>query len=171
MTVTSLRELFVEQIQDMYSAETQLVEALPKMAEAATNEDLRVAFRNHLAETRNHVERLKDVLAELDEKPGGKVCMAMQGLVKEGEEVIHQQGNDVLRDVGLIAAAQRVEHYEISAYGTAATLAKHLDLPVVMDLLRTTLDEEASADTKLTTIAEGGWITSGVNREAAEVSK
>lgn len=171
MSMSSLRELFVEQIQDMYSAETQLVEALPKMAEAATNDDLRAAFRNHLSETRNHVERLKDVLAELDEKPGQKTCMAMEGLVKEGDEIINQEGSDVVRDVALIAAAQRVEHYEISAYGTAATLAKHLDLPAVVDLLRATLDEEANADTKLTAIAEGGWISSGLNQEAVEASQ
>ena len=166
MSLDSLHDLFVEQLQDLYSAETQLVEALPKMAEAASHEELRDAFEQHLAETREHVKRLEKVLKEVGEEPGGETCKGMQGLIKEGQEVLQEKGDPAVIDAALIAAAQRVEHYEIAGYGTAKTLAGHLDLDEAVSLLDDTLDEEGKADKLLTTIATGGFFKSGINEEA-----
>ena len=163
----SLRDLFVEQLQDLYSAETQLVEALPKMASAASHEELRDAFEQHLAETREHVKRLETILGQIGEEPGGETCKGMQGLIKEGDEVLSEQGDPSVIDAALIAAAQRVEHYEIAGYGTVKTLAGHLDLDDAKDLLDKTLDEEGKADKLLTTIATGGMFKTGINQEAA----
>jgi ferritin-like metal-binding protein YciE len=166
MKLESLHDLFVEQLQDLYSAETQLVEALPKMAEAASHEELRDAFEQHLAETREHVKRLTKVLKEVGEEPGEETCKGMQKLIKEGEEVLKMKGDPTVIDAALIAAAQRVEHYEIAGYGTVKTLAGHLDLGDAKDLLDETLDEEGKADKLLTTIATGGVFKTGINQEA-----
>jgi ferritin-like metal-binding protein YciE len=163
----SLRDLFVDQLQDLYSAETQLVEALPKLASAASHAELRDAFEQHLAETREHVQRLETIFGQLGETPGGKTCKGMQGLIKEGDEVLAAQGDPNVIDAALIAAAQRVEHYEIAAYGTAATLAGHLDLGDAADILGQTLDEEETADKLLTKIATGGMFRTGINQQAA----
>jgi ferritin-like metal-binding protein YciE len=161
-----LHDLFVEQLQDLYSAEQQLVEALPKMASAASHDELRQAFEHHLQETRDHVSRLDDIFGELGRQPGGEICEAMLGLVKEGEEIIAAQGDASVKDAGLIAAAQRVEHYEISAYGTVRTFADELGMSNAKDLLDQTLDEEANADKLLTKIATGGMLKTGVNERA-----
>jgi ferritin-like metal-binding protein YciE len=166
MQLQTLRDLFVEQLQDLYSAETQLVQALPKMASAASHEELRDAFEQHLAETREHVTRLERILGELGSTPGTETCKGMQGLIAEGEEVLSMQGDPSVIDAALIAAAQRVEHYEIAGYGTAKTLAGHLDLGDAKDLLDDTLDEEGKADKLLTKIATGGMFKSGINQEA-----
>jgi ferritin-like metal-binding protein YciE len=166
MQLQTLRDLFVEQLQDLYSAETQLVQALPKMASAASHEELRDAFEQHLAETREHVTRLERILGELGSTPGAETCKGMQGLIAEGEEVLSMQGEPSVIDAALIAAAQRVEHYEIAGYGTAKTLAGHLDLGDAKDLLDDTLDEEGKADKLLTKIATGGMFKSGINQEA-----
>lgn len=166
MQLQTLRDLFVEQLQDLYSAETQLVQALPKMASAASHEELRDAFEQHLAETREHVTRLERILGELGSTPGTETCKGMQGLIAEGEEVLSMQGEPSVIDAALIAAAQRVEHYEIAGYGTAKTLAGHLDLGDAKDLLDDTLDEEGKADKLLTKIATGGMFKSGINQEA-----
>ena len=166
MKLESLRDLFVEQLQDLYSAETQLVEALPKMASAASHEELRDAFEQHLAETREHVTRLEKIFSDLGIEAGGETCKGMQGLIKEGEEVLEMEGDPTVIDAGLIAAAQRVEHYEIAGYGTVKTLAGHLDLDEASSLLDDTLDEEGKADKLLTTIATGGFFKSGINEEA-----
>jgi ferritin-like metal-binding protein YciE len=166
MKLESLNDLFVEQLQDLYSAETQLVEALPKLAGAASHEELRDAFEQHLAETREHVKRLEQVLDQIGESPGDETCKGMQGLIKEGEEVLKMEGDPTVIDAALIAAAQRVEHYEIAGYGTVKALAGHLDLGDVKDILDETLDEEAKADKLLTGIATGGYFKTGINEEA-----
>jgi len=152
--LTSLQVLLVQEIKDLYSAETQLVKALPKMAKAATNEDLKEGFTSHLEETKGQVERLEKVAKILGASPKGKVCKAMKGLVEEGAEAIEEEGDAVIKDLALIGAAQRVEHYEIAGYGTARALAEALQLSDVVDLLQATLDEESTCDTTLTELAE-----------------
>ncbi|QYM79915.1 ferritin-like domain-containing protein [Horticoccus luteus] len=153
-TVTSLKELLVEQLKDLYSAETQLVKALPKMAKAATDEDLKTGFTEHWEQTKTHVERLEKVMEQLDESPKGKKCKAMEGLIAEGKEVLQMEGDPALIDSALIAAAQKVEHYEMAGYGTVRTLAERLGEDQIADLLQTTLDEEGETDKRLTRIAE-----------------
>jgi ferritin-like metal-binding protein YciE len=166
MGLQNLKDLFVDQLKDLHSAETQLVEALPKMANAASAEELRDAFEQHLAETREHVTRLGQIFGEIGATPGGEKCEGMAGLIREGEKVLSQQGDPNVVDAALIAAAQRVEHYEIAAYGTVKTLADHLDLGEAKDLLDRTLDEESKADTLLTKIATGGMFKTGINERA-----
>ena len=150
----SLDELFLAQVQDLYDAEQRLTKALPKMEESANDAMLKQAFSSHLAETERHVERLEEVFRLIGEKPKAETCEAMKGLIKEGEEILSATGNPDVLDAGLIAAAQRVEHYEIAGYGTARALAKQLGHLDVADLLGTTLEEEAEADRKLTSVAE-----------------
>jgi ferritin-like metal-binding protein YciE len=166
MQLNTLNDLFEEQLQDLYSAETQLVAALPKLASASSNEELRDAFEQHLAETRQHVERLTQIFDQLGETPGTERCKGMEGLIKEGEEILSMKGDPTVIDAALIAAAQRVEHYEIAAYGTVKTLADQLDLGDAKRLLDDTLDEEGKADKLLTKIATGGLLGSGVNHAA-----
>jgi ferritin-like metal-binding protein YciE len=166
MQLQTLHDLFVEQLQDLYSAETQLVQALPKMASAASHEELRDAFEQHLEETRGHVNRLREVFEHIGVTPGGEKCEGMAGLIKEGQEVLAMQGDPSVIDAALIAAAQRVEHYEIAGYGTVRTLADHLDLGDAKSLLDETLDEEAKADKLLTKIATGGMFKTGINQRA-----
>jgi ferritin-like metal-binding protein YciE len=155
MKENKLRELYVEQLRDLYSAETQLVKALPKMAEAATSEELRIGFQDHLNQTQEHVRRLETIFENLSEKPTGEKCRGMEGLIKEGAEVIENKEFDgELKDAALIAAAQRVEHYEIAGYGTVRTFANLLEDDEALGLLEQTLDEEKDTDQKLTEIAE-----------------
>lgn len=151
----SLQKALAEQIRDLYSAESQLTKALPAMAKAASSPSLQDAIKSHLEETRGHVDRLKEVAELLGVKPGGKKCKAMEGLIHEGKEVLGETGDDAVIDVALIAAAQRVEHYEIAAYGTARAIAQRLGLTKVVSLLQSTLDEETGADEKLTGICQG----------------
>jgi ferritin-like metal-binding protein YciE len=150
----SLEVLLQQEIKDLYSAENQLVKALPKMAKAATSPELREAFETHLEETKVHAERLEEVAKLLETTPKGKVCKAMQGLVEEGSEVIEEDGEGSVKDLALIGAAQKVEHYEIAGYGTARALAEALGLDEVVELLQTTLDEEGTTDKLLTGLAE-----------------
>lgn len=152
--LTSLKILLVQEIKDLYSAETQLVKALPKMAKAAADADLKAGFKKHLEETKGHVARLEEVAELLDASPKGKVCKAMKGLVEEGAETIEEEGEPALKDLALITAAQKVEHYEISGYGSARALAEALGLPKVVKLLQATLDEEGTTDKTLTSFAE-----------------
>ena len=166
MQLQSLKDLFVEQLRDLYSAETQLVEALPKLASAASHDELRQAFEHHLEETRGHVDRLREVFEQLGTTPGGETCKAMKGLIAEGDEIVKAEGDSAVKDAALIAAAQRVEHYEIAGYGTVRTLAGELDLGDARDLLDQTLDEESSADKLLTKIATGGMLKTGINERA-----
>jgi ferritin-like metal-binding protein YciE len=151
MSVNTLEELLVEQVRDLYDAEKQLVRALPKMAQAANSEDLQQAIQGHLEETKSQVSRLERVFQELDKPAKGKACKAMRGLVEEGAETL--EGDSPLTDLAIIAAAQRVEHYEISAYGTARAIAQQLGQDTVASLLEETEEEEKAADTKLTDIA------------------
>lgn len=154
MKLDTLDKLFVHELKDLHSAETQLVNALPKMAQAAKHPDLRKAFQSHLEETKNHVTRLESIFKGLDFQPGGHRCAAMSGLIEEGEEMIKADAADEVRDAGLIACAQRVEHYEIAAYGTSVALAEKLGKHDFAGILRKTLEEEGLADRALTHIAE-----------------
>lgn len=152
MTQETLKELFTEQIRDIYDAEKQLVKALPKMAEAADSPELVEALSDHLEETKQQVKRLESVFEMLGMPAKAKPCKAMKGLLEEGNEAAEEEEGE-LRDLAIIAAAQRVEHYEISAYGTARTMAECLSLDQAVELLQETEDEESAADSKLTTIA------------------
>lgn len=154
MKQETLEILFVEQLRDLYDAEKQLVKALPKIAKAASSEELSQAVTDHLEETKGHVARLEEVFQLLGENAKSKPCKGMRGLIEEGGEVIEEEDQDPLRDLALIAAAQKVEHYEISAYGTARTVAEQLNNRRAAQLLRQTEDEEKAADSKLSEIAE-----------------
>jgi ferritin-like metal-binding protein YciE len=157
-----LKELYIDELKDLYSAESQLVKALPKMAKAASSDELRQGFEEHLEQTRGHVERLEKIFKTLGESPKGKTCKAMQGLIEEGAEVIGEDFEGSLMDAALIGAAQRVEHYEIAAYGTVRAFAKELGESDQAELLSETLDEEKETDEKLTELAEQ------INKEANE---
>ena len=150
----TMEELFLDELRDLYDAETQLTKALPKMAKAACSDELRNAFEEHLAQTEGHVDRLESIFQALDEKPSGKKCAAMSGLVKEGGETIDDVEEGAVRDAGLIAAAQKVEHYEIAGYGSARAHAQLLGNSNAVSLLEQTLNEEKAADRKLNQIAE-----------------
>lgn len=150
----TLQDLLIHNIKDLYSAETQLVKALPKMAKAATDPDLKAGFLTHLEETKVHVSRLEEVADLLGATPRGLSCKAMKGLVEEGEEAIGEEGDPSIKDLGLIAAAQKVEHYEISGYGTARAIAEAIGNKEVAKILKTTEDEEGATDKILTTAAE-----------------
>ncbi len=161
-TMNSLYDLFVDELKDLYSAERQLLKALPRMAKGSTSDALRSAFENHLQQTEGHVERLEQIFERLEESPRGKKCKAMEGLVEEGEEALDNDGDGDVLDAGIIGAAQRVEHYEMAGYGTACAHAKALGYEDLASILSQTLQEEEDADRLLTQIAEGG-----VNRLAA----
>jgi ferritin-like metal-binding protein YciE len=154
LKLNSLRDLFIEELRDLYSAETQLVKALPKMAQAATDSQLKEAITDHLEQTEGHVERLKEIFEAMDEKPEGETCKAMEGLIEEGSHMAKAKGDSVIVDSGIIGACQRVEHYEMAGYGTARSLAQRLGEQEAVTLLQETLDEESEADNLLTEIAE-----------------
>jgi ferritin-like metal-binding protein YciE len=154
MKLDSLRNLFIEELRDLYSAEKQLVQALPKMAKGATSPELKQAFETHLGQTEEHVRRLEQIFQKMDVSSRGKKCKGMEGLIEEGSEMLEEDGEDVVIDAGLIGAAQRVEHYEIAGYGTARTLANHLGETEAARILQMTLDEEGETDKLLTRIAE-----------------
>ncbi len=158
----SMRELFVEMLNDVYSAENQLVEALPKMAKQASSDELRHAIQTHLSETENQVQRLDRIFADIKEEPGDEECEAMAGLIEEAEAMMEDAESDQIRDAGMIASAQAVEHYEIARYGTLRTWAQQLGLDSAKDLLQATLEEEKHADETLNKIA-----MNDVNRVAA----
>lgn len=164
--LSSLEDLFLDEIRDLYDAEKQLVKALPKMAKASSSEDLKQAFTSHLQETENQVARMEQVFEELGQKPRGKKCEAMAGLITEGQQMIESSDQSPVRDAGLIAAAQKVEHYEMAGYGSARTHAELLGLNKAAKLLEQTLQEEKAADTKLNQLAQ-----TSVNEEAAGAQK
>lgn len=164
--INSLRDLLVDELMDLYNAESQLVKALPKMAKAASHEDLKEGFEQHLEETRGHIDRLDRAFKILGAKAKSKTCHAMKGLVEEGAEAIEEEAPDAIRDAKLIGAAQRVEHYEIAAYGTARAFAETLGETKVADLLQETLDEEGETDKKLTALAQ--TINEEANAEAED---
>ena len=154
MEMETLQDLLVEQLKDLYNAENQLVKALPKMAKAATDPELKQAFENHLEETKEHVARLETILGELDELGRGKKCKGREGLIEEGSELIEEDPEEDVLDAGLISKAQHVEHYEMAGYGTVRTWAQLMGHTEHARLLQTTLDEEGAADKLLTELAE-----------------
>lgn len=155
MKLESLQDLLVDELKDLYSAEKQLVKAIPKMAKNAASDELREAFTSHLEETKTQVERLEDIFKRLDAGTRGKKCKAMEGLIEEGAELLKEEGDASVKDAAIIAAAQKVEHYEIAGYGCARTFAERLGLNDIAAILQESLDEEGNADKKLTQIAEG----------------
>jgi ferritin-like metal-binding protein YciE len=167
MQLQSLDDVLVDQLADLHSAETQLVQALPRVASSASTPELRTTIENHLEETRGHVRRLEEAFSDLGTSIPKEHCKGMEGLIKEGEEVMGAQGDPAAKDAALIAAAQRVEHYEIAGYGTARTLADQLGHDGIKRLLNETLDEESAADAKLTKLATGDMFKGGVNKVAA----
>ncbi|MFZ0516697.1 MAG: ferritin-like domain-containing protein [Acidobacteriaceae bacterium] len=160
MKVESIEDLFLDELKDLYSAEKQITKALPKLVKAASTEELSAAFDSHLQETKGHVERLEEIFQKLGKKGTGKTCEGMKGVLEEGAEVVQEIEKGPLRDAGLIAAAQRVEHYEIAGYGSVRAFAQLLGNADIVELLEQTLDEEKAADEKLTK------ISASVNQEA-----
>lgn len=154
MKIETLRELLIDELQDLHSAEQQIVKALPKMVKASHNPQLKQAFEHHLEETKNHVTRLEQIFKRINESPKGKTCEGMKGLLKEGEERISDGGEAEVLDAGIISAAQRVEHYEMAAYGSARTYAELLGDQEAVRLLSQTLEEEKAADHKLNQVAK-----------------
>jgi len=166
MQLNSLQDVLVEQLGDLYSAEQQLVIALPRVSSAVSDDKLRTALDEHLEQTRGHLKRIEQIFDQLGIAAPSEKCKGMEGLIAEGEQIIAMPGDSSAKDAALIAAAQRVEHYEIAAYGTARTLADELGHDDVETLLNETLDEESNADKKLTQIATGGLLRSGINQAA-----
>jgi ferritin-like metal-binding protein YciE len=162
----SLDDLFLQQLEDLYDAEKRLTQALPKMAEAASSGELKQAFQAHLHETEGHVRRLEKIFGMISHEPERETCAAMKGLIKEGEEMIDAHGDPVVRDAGLIAAAQRVEHYEMAGYGSVRAFAQQLGMTEAAQILQQTLNEEKEADSKLTTIAQ-----TSVNAQAGRATR
>ncbi|HZR65909.1 MAG TPA: ferritin-like domain-containing protein [Terriglobales bacterium] len=162
MAIESLKDLFVDELRDLYDAENQLIKALPKMAEASSSEELREAFEEHLEQTKGHAQRLETIFESLGQKAKAKKCKGMEGLIKEGSEVIDEDMDPDVKDAALIGAAQRVEHYEIAGYGTARTFASQLGQEEAASLLQETLDEEKETDARLNDLA------SEINVEAEE---
>ena len=154
MEIDSLRKLYVEELKDLYSAEKQILQALPRMAKKASNPQLKAGFEEHLRQTEQQVQRLEQIFEGLGKSPRGKKCKGMEGLLEEGKEVMQEDMDDETRDAALISAAQRVEHYEIAGYGTVRTYAQLLGERDALKLLQTTLDEEGQTDKKLTQLAE-----------------
>jgi ferritin-like metal-binding protein YciE len=154
MSVKTINELLLDELKDLYSAEKQITKALPKMAKAASSQDLKSAFESHLEETQGHVERLDKIFENLGKSPRGKTCHGMQGLLEEGSEMISESEKGPVRDAGLISAAQRVEHYEMAGYGSVREFASILGQNEIASLLEETLEEEKAADEKLTGIAK-----------------
>jgi ferritin-like metal-binding protein YciE len=154
MAENGLRELYLDELKDLYNAENQLIKALPKLAKASTSDELREGFEEHLEQTKGHVERLEQIFEAMDESPKGKKCAGMEGLVKEGSEVMDEDFEGAVMDAALIGAAQRVEHYEIAAYGTVIAFANQLGESEHASLLKETLEEEKETDEKLTSLSE-----------------
>jgi ferritin-like metal-binding protein YciE len=168
MKENTLRELFLDELRDLYDAENRIVKALPKMAKAAESDELRSGFQQHLEQTREHVERLKQIMTSLDEKASGKKCPGMVGILEEGEELMDEDYEGSVKDAALISAAQRVEHYEIAAYGCVHSWAQELGENEAAELLEKTLNEEKETDAKLTELAE--QINSSANNSEDEES-
>jgi len=162
MKLESLHDLFVHELRDLYSAENQLLKAIPEMAKAAGSRELKSAFEKHLKETQRQVQRLEDIFRELEESPKGELCLGMQGLIEEGSKLIEEEADVDVKDAGLIVAAQKVEHYEIASYGSCCVFAETLGFDRIKQLLKETLSEEEATDKKLSQLAE-----SVINIEAA----
>ena len=162
MELETLRDLYIDELKDLYSAESQITKALPRMIKAATHPELKAAFETHLEQTEGHIQRLEQIFEMLGESPRGKKCHGMEGLLEEGKELIGEKPEKEVLDAGLISKAQHVEHYEMAGYGTVRTYARLLGEDAQADLLQQTLDEEGETDKLLTQLAE-----SGINIEAA----
>lgn len=165
MSMASLKDLLTDQLKDIYNAEHQLLKALPKMAKRASSDELREAFQGHLEETRGQIERLDQAAEHMGIALRGKKCKAMEGLIEEGKEVLEEDGPEGVIDSALIAAAQRVEHYEISAYGSARALAEKLELQDIVTLLQASLEEESACDEKLTQLSENTILPAALQNE------
>jgi ferritin-like metal-binding protein YciE len=165
MKINSLHDLYITELKDLYDAESRITKALPKMAEAASSQELRNAFEQHLEQTRQHTQRLEEIFQKLDESPKGQKCKGIEGIIDEGEDLMDEDAPPAVCDAALIAAAQRVEHYEISAYGTVRTYARRLGYEDHARLLNETLQEEGETDKKLTSLAE-----SSINEQARSAS-
>ena len=166
MKLSALYEVYVDQLKDMYSAEKQLMEALPEMAEAASTPELQQAFEGHLEVTASQFKKVQEILDALEENPTSTVCRAMEGLIAEGREIIKKEGTPKARDVALILAAQKVEHYEIATYGGIRAYARTLGHDQAAEIIDEILDQEYDADQLLDNIAEGGVLSAGLNEEA-----
>lgn len=162
----NIRDLFLEELRDVYNAEEQILKALPSVIKASDSDELKEAFQTHFKETEHQVKRLNKIFENLGESHGRQTCEAMKGLIEECTEVIEEFPKSALRDAAIIAKAQRIEHYEISAYGSLRAFAKELDLSEASHLLKETQEEEANADKTLSKIAEGSLLASGVNHKA-----
>ena len=171
MALDTMHDLMINELQDIYSAETQLVKALPKMAKGATTPSLRKAIEDHLEQTQEHVTRLDQIFELLGTSARGKKCKGMEGLLAEGAEMLEEEGNETVKDAGIIAAAQRVEHYEIAAYGSTLAFATLMGHSEVAELLETTLAEEKAADSLLSSIAEDDVNPAAPGMEAEEASE
>ena len=163
MKLDSLRKLYTEELRDLYSAENQLVKALPKMAKGASSDELKDALQTHLEQTKGHVKRLEQIFDAMDQSPKGKTCHGMKGLIEEGSEILEEDGEESVLDAGIIVAAQKVEHYEIAGYGSVRTFAEMLGEDKAVKLLQQTLDEESEANELLNELAENT-----INEEALE---
>jgi ferritin-like metal-binding protein YciE len=168
MKMQSLHDIYVDQLKDVYSAEKQMLEALPKMAEAASNSDLKQAFEKHLQKTKRHMDAVRSILDEIDENPGNKKCKGMEGLLEEGRELAGADAEANAKDAALILAAQKVEHYEIATYGGLRTYANALGYSEVADRLQGILDDEYDADQELDNLAMGGALSEGLNVRAKD---
>jgi ferritin-like metal-binding protein YciE len=174
MKLDTLEQLYINELRDLYSAENQLLKALPKMAKGATSPELKDAFEKHLEQTKGHVERLEQIFEQLDEDPKGKTCHGMKGLIEEGSEILKEDGEESVLDAGIIVAAQKVEHYEIASYGSVRTFANLLNQEEAARLLQSTLDEESETNEILNRLAETivnpeavsetEWADAGSNR-------
>jgi len=171
METNRLKHLYIEELKDLYSAENQLVKAIPEMAKASSSEDLRDGFMEHLGQTKEHVARLEKIFKALGESPKGKKCKGMEGLIKEGAELIEEDPAPEELDAGLISAAQRVEHYEIAGYGCVSTYARILGEDQAVSLLRQTLEEEKETDEKLTELAGIINLEAASSEESDEESR
>jgi len=168
MRLNTFENLYADQLNDLFSAESQLVEALPKMAEAASTPELQQALTQHLEETRGHAEMVSQLLSAVGERAGGEKCKGMEGLLKEGKEILEKRGDPAVKDAAIIAAAQRVEHYEIAGYGTARAFALQLGYNTAVNRLQEILNQESNANELLTKLATGeGGAEVAINQEAA----
>jgi ferritin-like metal-binding protein YciE len=170
MQLNTLKEALEMELADLYDAEQQLVQWLPKLAQSASNPTLRSVMEDHVEETKNQITRLEKAFELMGRRPKAETCDAMKGLLREADAVVSTSGDKAVKDAVLIGALQRVEHYEIAAYGTARTFADRLELDDVSELLEETLDEESSADERLSELAEGGFFSEGVNAQAGRTS-
>lgn len=166
MKLNTLKDVYVGQLKDVYSAEKQLTEALPQMAQAAANQKLRQAFKNHLTETENHMQAVRTILDDLNENPTSTKCKAMEGLIAEGREIVQNGGDADARDAALIVAAQKVEHYEIATYGSLRTFANSLGYDDAARVLQSILNQEYAADQTLDDLAMGTYGKTGLNTAA-----